>query len=229
MRPAFCKETQSIPAVRLPLPCGSANSVSAGREPTQNGWYVLAAQICREMQLRTVLDVGAGMGVGLDILSGAVSNVEGVECDERLLPYHPNLKLKPLSEYGNDSFDAVTCIDTIEHVLDDLSLLHDLRRIASKLVVVSTPNWTRSEARNRHHCRELTIGEFMVHYRPDQVFVGSPDGRIRRVIARQRHEGMYTLYDGRMIPCLQCESLRFDNTTVDGHEWPHVCGVWRTP
>jgi 2-polyprenyl-3-methyl-5-hydroxy-6-metoxy-1,4-benzoquinol methylase len=87
----------------------------------------------------TVLDVGFGLGYGLNILAIKASSVSGVDIDPKVLEYCCNTvkgrnpRLVQLDIYNGYSlsfpdnhFDLVTCVDVLEHVEDYHCFLDEL-------------------------------------------------------------------------------------------------------
>lgn len=228
--------TQSVPAIREPVPCGHADDLTRGREPCQQGWYAFVVEQLASSPGCFVADVGAGTCKGVDALNEAKHFAVGIEPDVRLQGSHPRLLITAPEALPDESFDIVTCMDVIEHVVDDLDFLKTLRRIARHRVFVSTPNFTRSQALNSHHARELTIPQFIRHYRPDELWVGSPDGwhhrtRLLRVTSRYSRGEYFVIECGKhanrsMAYKSVPDDLGFTDTTVDGMEWAHMLGVW---
>lgn len=226
---------QSIPAVREPVACGVAEDLARGREPCQAGWYnyVVSALGPRKSM---VLDVGAGMSYGIDMMNKAGHFAIGLEPDARLAGSNPMLVINTVDRVPDRAFDVVTCMDVIEHVVDDVAFLSHLRRIvkptATARLYVTTPNWTRSRARNVHHARELTIPQFLSIYRPDELWAASPDGWHHRTqLTGPGPRSSLRILKGKraneIIPYAEVpHDLVFTDTTVDGHEWPHMLGVW---
>jgi len=133
---------------------------------------------CHERDGDRVLDVGFGLGYGLNILAIKASSVDGVEVDARALEYCTgtvvgrNPRLNSLALYDgyhlpfcDDAVDLVTCVDVLEHVPDYDRLLEELLRVSSRGVFLSTPNrrseYTRPDGRprNRWHLREWSYQE----------------------------------------------------------------------
>ena len=125
-----------------------------------------------------VLDVGCGIGYGINILSIKASEVYGVDVDKKAIDYcqdnvfRQNPKLKELKHYdgyhlpfkGNE-FNVVTCVDVIEHVENYDAFIDELLRVAKNFVVFSTPN-RRPEYTNHNgtpknywHLREWSFEE----------------------------------------------------------------------
>lgn len=192
------------PAIRTPALCGLDDWLAYGREPSQMGWYEFVGI---RHPGNTVLDVGCGMGVGVAFMNHFGCRAEGYDSDTRLSA-RPLTYTSLESGFGGvrENYDIVTAIDVIEHVVDDVPFMAQLRAIARKAVYVSTPNFARSKARNEHHAREYTIGEFAEAFKPDEIWVSYPDGWYMR----QRLPW----------PCAE------NHGAPDGHEWPHFCGVF---
>lgn len=126
-----------------------------------------------------ILDVGFGLGYGINILSIKSEEVNGVDVDEKVLDYctntlvgkNPRLKILKIFDgynlpFPDDSFDVVTCVDVIEHVEDYDHLIKEMLRVSRKGVFLSTPN-RRSEYTNKDgspknywHLREWSFEEF---------------------------------------------------------------------
>ena len=206
----FDPTIEGIPIVRQPLACGSDEDSSAGRAPTQMGWYDWIGE--RETG-KTILDVGAGMCDGMLKMEEYGCIVSGFEVDDRLKGLTERLSIGGgLDQYEDDSFDIVSCVDVIEHVVKDRTLLEDMKRIARERVYVSTPNFSRSRAQSIAHCREYTIGQFMNVFSPDQMWVAAPDGWTHRTLL---------IDETRRVELDE----KFDDT-ADGLEWAHFCAVF---
>jgi len=145
----------------------------------------------------TVLDVGFGLGYGLNILAIKAREVSGVDVDVKVLDYcrdtveGRNPRLVHLGLYDgynlpfpNGHFDIVTCVDVLEHVEDYHRFLDELLRVADKGVFISTPNrrpeYTNSDGtpKNFWHLREWTFGELEAilqqHGKTEWIFLNGP-------------------------------------------------------
>jgi len=230
---------QSKPTVRMPVPCGLDSNLAAGREPCQLGWYefvgsYIATETATDLKRPSILDVGTGVSYdGLQLLreKAVAMTVTGIDTDKRLHGLHDDVAVLDIANVADNAYDYVTCFDVIEHVVDDLEFLDHLRRVARRGVFVTTPNFTRSRCANHHHCREMTIPEFLRHYQPSELWVASPDGYLNRRMAVELSCAdplMYrTAHDGQTHTAATLPSLSLASTSVDGHEWPHMLGVWR--
>lgn len=151
-----------------------------------------------------VLDVGFGLGYGLNILSIKSREVNGVDIDVKVLDYctntlvgkNPRLKILKIFDgynlpFSDDTFDVVTCIDVIEHVEDYDRLIKEMLRVSRKGAFLSTPN-RRPEYTNKNgspknywHLREWSFEEF------DQIV--RKFGRVEWNFINGPYEGPFTI------------------------------------
>lgn len=136
-------------------------SVEAGRGAGQLPWYEFAAGLIRH---KKVLDVGCGLGLGLDILRRTNDEVVGQDLDPRLA--RAGVLIGSLASIPSKSYDAVTSIDVIEHVEDDRTFVAELCRIGRESVFVTTPNWTITRCQWPYHLREYTTEELEELFEP---------------------------------------------------------------
>ena len=100
-----------------------------------------------------VLDVGFGLGYGLNILAIKSRELAGVDVDKKVYEYcmstvmGRNPRLTSLNVYDgyqlqfpDNHFDVVTCVDVIEHVEDYHRLINEMMRVCKKGVFISTPS-----------------------------------------------------------------------------------------
>ena len=145
--------------------------------PCQKGTYFFALNnFIKEGD--KVLDVGCGLGYGINILSIKAAEVYGVDVDKKSIDYcrdnvfGKNPKLKELKHYDryhlpfkDNEFDTVTCVDVIEHVENYDAFIGELLRVAKNFVVLSTPNrrpeYTNPDGtpKNYWHLREWSFEE----------------------------------------------------------------------
>lgn len=134
--------------------CGDI-TIESGRKPLQMGWYQFISNFCKD---KTVLDVGCGLGKGLNILKKKARKVHGQEIDSKLKIN--GVFIKDIAEFSANSYDVVVAIDVIEHVVEDIEFLGHLLRVSRKIVFISTPNWYVTPHTNLYHIREYSPFEF---------------------------------------------------------------------
>ena len=109
--------------------------IAEGRTPY--GYRVLIGSDLLPREASRVLDVGCGDGVlsRLCAFDGHTATIVGidkkdVDLDTQPLPYHDGL------------FDAVICLDVVEHVLDPRRLLAEVCRVLHPdgVLILATPN-----------------------------------------------------------------------------------------
>lgn len=163
--------------------------------PGQVEAYFLALRYVQEGD--RVLDVGFGLGYGLNLLSIKAREVVGVDVDVKVYQHAldflvgRNPKLTGVTLYDgyhlpfdDNSFDIVTSVDAIEHVEDYDRLLKDMFRVARRGVYLSTPNrrveYTNADGmpKNYWHLREWSFEEFEPIVKkygiPEWRFIGGP-------------------------------------------------------
>lgn len=226
-------ENETTPIYRVPVPCGRDDDVAWYREPAHSAWYEWFATMVKG---KIVLDVGCGVGAGVKILQKTAAKVDGIDVDERLRSVYSEIIVGDLDNIPDKSYDCITCVDVIEHVVEDRKFFNNLRRVAREKIFFTTPNYYRSECGNVAHCREYTIPQFMNLFRPREVWSASPDGKVHLTKLLERLgdwiidfscEGAdnsirctkYAAYLGK-VPL----ETRFNNT-VDKNEWAHICAI----
>ncbi|HSA37680.1 MAG TPA: class I SAM-dependent methyltransferase [Methanoregula sp.] len=146
--------------------------------PVQIEAYFLALNRYVEENAK-ILDVGFGLGYGLNILAIKAGDVNGIDIDFKVLRYcqntivgrNPRLNVLNIFDgytipFSDESFDVVCCVDVIEHVEDFNRLIKEMMRVSRKGVFLSTPN-RRPENTNKDgspknywHLREWDYPEF---------------------------------------------------------------------
>lgn len=236
---------ESIPIYRQPESCGNDNDVGWYRQAAHNAWYNWFGEIASKRLVSTttpapptVLDVGAGLCEGLKVLESHGCWVTGVDVDERLKGLHSNFVVGGLNQFDDNSFDYITCVDVIEHVVEDLKLMDSMKRIARIGIFVTTPCYTRSRCGNIAHCREYSIAQFTNAFKPSRVWSASPDGKVHRTLLLTKTnngyinhspEGVENKNKNVTLSVVKGEipiTTRFNNT-VDGQEWAHICGIFK--
>jgi SAM-dependent methyltransferase len=138
----------------------------------QHWWYRGRRQVLRAVldglelsPSSRLLDAGSGSGRTLDELAryGTVAGVElnpmGVEAARER--GHPEVAAAPVEAipHPDASFDAITCLDVLEHTSDDVVSLRELLRVARPggFLVITVPAyprlWSRHDEVNAHRRR----------------------------------------------------------------------------
>ena len=173
--------------------------------PSENYWYrrhlVVYRWIAERVAGLRVIDMACGEGYGADLLAARAASVVGVDANPeahehaRLRYRRENLSFeRELVERFSAPCDAITFLETIEHVLEPAVLLERFRAVAGEtgVVYVSTPNrLTLAEpgaekSINPWHVREYTAGEF-------RAMCEATFGQVE-LLALQ-HAGRLRLYD----------------------------------
>lgn len=227
----------TIPKIRNNLICGfDPNNLSSGREPCQMGWYDLICDfISNENKSQSnikIIDVGCGMMDGVKLMRDKLKGCEisGQDIDDRLSVLDSGFIKDDIKNIPDGSYDYVTCLDVIEHVEYDLEFFNNLKRICKNKLFITTPNYTRSKAQNTCHCREYTIPQFINFFKPNELWVASPDGVLNRtkLLEKTLKDEYYDISRDNIILNLPLNSnISFVHSTVDGLEWAHYLGIFK--
>lgn len=128
---------------------------------------LVIAELGRRRVAGTVVDVGAGTGGLLDALRGSGRAAVGVELDTDALRLSTRFVPRPVlaqavAEHvpvGDGQAAAVTCLDVLEHLDDDVAGFRELARVTGPggLVVVAVPAyqwaWSEHDVRLGHRRR----------------------------------------------------------------------------
>lgn len=118
--------------------------------------------ICKWVQEKNLLDVGAGDGIityklratGIDNEPTAVEIAKAIGVDVSLGDAY-NLP------YEDDSFDAVLMIDVIEHFDTPQKALNEARRVAPVIYVATPERQPNRPIRDKYHVQEWTRDELV--------------------------------------------------------------------
>ncbi len=207
------------------LQCGD-QYILRGREPLQMGWYEFASML---VEGQTVLDVGCGSGEGLKLLSRKAGKATGIDLDQRLEREDVEVEIKDISKISSKSFDAVVCIDVIEHVEDDTEFVKELVRVARKYLLVTTPNYAVSRNLHPYHVREYTPYEFerlFSQYGSVRIFGGNSTGAIRSEIRRRWLYFMINEFYSWKLGILLAKILK---RLLFLRVWPHQAAIVAMP
>ena len=112
-----------------------------------------------------LLELGCGVGRGIEILKSKVKTYTAVdkieELTNKLSKQHPEVKfiaqnIPPLSNLEDNSFDWVVTFQVIEHIQKDELFLKEISRVLKPggKALITTPNLEMSFTRNPWHVRE---------------------------------------------------------------------------
>ena len=97
--------------------------------------------------VKSILDVGCGEGTFLNMLTrlGRASTIVGLDVSETALKYVEGQKIRASAgglPFGNRSFDLVTCLETLEHLKQEVFIraIEEIKRVTKKYIIVSVPN-----------------------------------------------------------------------------------------
>lgn len=124
-----------------------------------------------------LLDIGCGDGTFCEMAEKRYKEVYGVDISEDALETARNRKIKTFMVNLNNEelpfpegiFDAVTCLDVIEHVIDPYFLLSEINRVLKKggILIVATPNIGYIK-----HRISLLFGRFPITSKDEEAYEG---------------------------------------------------------
>jgi SAM-dependent methyltransferase len=144
--------------------------------PEENYWFrrhlAVYEWIAERVRGLRVADLACGEGYGADVLARTAADVVGVDANPeahdhaRLRYRRPNLRFeRSLVEEFNQPRDAITFLQTIEHIHEPAALLERFARTAP-VAYISTPNRLTlappgaEKSENPWHLREYTLAEY---------------------------------------------------------------------
>ena len=151
--------------------------------PEENYWFrrhlAVYEWIAQRVRGLRVADLACGEGYGVDVLARTAAEAVGVDANPeahehaRLRYQRRNLRFeRRLVEEFDEPCDAITFLQTIEHVDDPEALLARFARIAP-IAYISTPNRLTlappgaEKSENPWHLREYTLAEYRDLLQPD--------------------------------------------------------------
>jgi ubiquinone/menaquinone biosynthesis C-methylase UbiE len=121
---------------------------------------------------KKVLDVGCGLAYGTALMAESASSITGIDYDQETIDenrkrYHSvsNLLFNqgsiPPLPFEDHSFDVITAFQFIEHIHPRKEFIKECLRVLKPkgYLLVTTPNFKKSLARNPFHVHEYTFDE----------------------------------------------------------------------
>jgi SAM-dependent methyltransferase len=141
--------------------------VALDRELASRKRYEFAA---RYIERKRVLDIGCGEGYGSAMLAEKAAHVAGTDSSEEVVAHatakydlsSTEFRCMPAEKHAfpDASFDAVVCLELIEHVQDYAAVMKEMHRLLKPdgILILSTPNKDVTSPG-----RETPIHDFHVH------------------------------------------------------------------
>lgn len=127
---------------------------------------ILAYHKASELVQGDVLEIGTGMGYGVEVVAPAARRFVTIDKSEAYAVELPKnvefrqMEVPPL-DFADESFDYVISFQVIEHIRRDREFVSEVSRVLRKggAFIVSTPNAPMSLTRNPWHVREYRAEE----------------------------------------------------------------------
>ena len=127
---------------------------------------ILAYYKAAELVSGDVLEIGTGMGYGVEVVAPAADKYVTIDksCAYNVeLPANAEFRQMtvPPLDFADESFDYVISFQVIEHIKNDKEFVAEVSRVLRKggKFIVSTPNAPMALTRNPGHVREYTAEE----------------------------------------------------------------------
>ena len=128
---------------------------------------ILAYYKAAELVSGDVLEIGTGMGYGVDVIAPAAKSFTTIDKNvpefENELPANAKFRqmVVPPLNFADESFDYVVSFQVIEHIEQDADFVREVSRVLRPggKFIVSTPNAPMSLTRNPWHVREYKADE----------------------------------------------------------------------
>jgi 2-polyprenyl-3-methyl-5-hydroxy-6-metoxy-1,4-benzoquinol methylase len=121
---------------------------------SRNTHNVVSDLLAEEPEIKTVLDAPCGAGAFTKRMLDRGLNVCSIDCEDLMQAPRGRFMLADMSEalpFAEGVFDAVVCIDGIEHIERPFDFIGECRRVTRKggVLVISTPNLSALRSRWR--------------------------------------------------------------------------------
>ena len=131
---------------------------------SKNTHNVVAELVGEEPDRKVILDLPCGEGAFSKRMLERGADIFSADCLNIIRIPHPQFSLVDMNErlpYADDTFDAVVCIDGIEHIERTFDFIRECRRITRTggALIISTPNLTALRSRWRYLLTGFHQGE----------------------------------------------------------------------
>jgi 2-polyprenyl-3-methyl-5-hydroxy-6-metoxy-1,4-benzoquinol methylase len=130
------------------------------------------AQAARLVEYKRVLDLGCNTGYGTDMLFRSAKKVVGVDVSEKAIVSarnqygHLGIEFHTIDgktlPFSDEAFDVVVCFQVIEHIVDYIIFIDEIKRILTPegVIIFTTPNallrlYPGMKPWNEFHVREF--------------------------------------------------------------------------
>lgn len=121
---------------------------------------------------KDALDLGCGLAYGTSLMAENAKTLIGLDYDSEVVQ-HNSAKYASISQlsfkaapvppipFPDNTFDFVTSFQFIEHLHERLKLIQEIKRVLKPggMMMLTTPNILKSNARNPFHVHEYTFAE----------------------------------------------------------------------
>lgn len=131
----------------------------------------IVKQIIRPLNFESVLDVGCGQGSLLQELQAEFPRIKpygidlsasAVELARRRVPAGRFRVMNITEKSFEEKYDLVICSEVLEHILDDITALQNLRRMTRRYLLISTPQGRMRRFEKQYgHVRNYAPGELV--------------------------------------------------------------------
>jgi 2-polyprenyl-3-methyl-5-hydroxy-6-metoxy-1,4-benzoquinol methylase len=121
---------------------------------SRNTHNVVSDLLAEEPEIRTVLDIPCGAGAFTKRMLDRGLNVCSIDCEDSMQAPRGQFMLADMNEglpFAEGVFDAVVCIDGIEHIERPFDFIGECHKVTRKggVLVISTPNLSALRSRWR--------------------------------------------------------------------------------
>lgn len=112
--------------------------------PTHRHIFRICSNLLEEIEYKSVVDVGCGMGYNLPLLckNKKIDQVAGIDISKEAISkikFPGNFKVMDIQrESLNEKFDLVFCSLILEHIENDVVAIKNIKKMANKYILITT-------------------------------------------------------------------------------------------